>query len=359
MANQRSTHRTPQKPHKKRHVLRNTLLSIAVILGAAAGVVAWEYNKLKPENHFSNLPVVTPKGEQQTETNLPSGVFNVLLIGSDQRPGQKASHTDSMVLVHVDLQDHQYNMLSIPRDTRVYMQGYGYTKLTSVQYIAQSTQGTKEGIVQAVAAVSQLTGVPINYYAETNYWGLQDLVNALGGITMTLPFDVRLTHPWYPEDRGKVYTKGVHYMTGKDVAEVVHERDSVPGTDYGRQLLQQAALAGIAKKAMSPSEITHLPTLAKEMSKFLIATNMSTEDFLSLGLAVKSDFNPNTEIHHYQVPGTSQTMYDDILKNYNSQVVLDTNKLHQIMQDHFVGRIENSPSGQVGSADGTTSSSGQ
>ncbi|WP_067930113.1 LCP family protein [Alicyclobacillus kakegawensis] len=340
------TRRVSGKPRKKkRHILRNTLLSIAVIVGAAAGVGAWEYHKLQPQNHFSNLPVVTPTGESKQSTTLPSGVFNVLLIGSDQRPGEKASHTDSMVLVHVDLQSHQYNMLSIPRDTRVYMQGYGYTKLTSVQYIAQSTHGTKEGILQAVAAVSQLTGVPINYYAETNYWGLQDLVNALGGITMDLPFDVRLTHPWYKQDQGKVYTKGVHTMTGRDVAEVVHERDSLPGTDYGRQRLQQLALAAIAKKAMSPAEIPRLPALAKEMPKFLIATNMSTEDFLSLGLAVKSDFNSSSEIHHYQIPGTNETMYDDILKNYNSEIVLDKTKLHQIIQEHFVGRIDNESSG--------------
>jgi LCP family protein required for cell wall assembly len=345
MANQRPS-RPPGGQRKRRHILRNTLLTIAVILGAVAGVGFYEYRKLQPTNHFKNLPSIGPTNTTQ-QANLPSGVFNVLLIGSDQRPGEKASHSDSIVLVHVDLTDHQYNMLSIPRDTRVYMDGYGYTKLTSVQYIAQSAHGTKEGIVQAVAAVSKLTGVPINYYAETNYWGLQDLVNALGGITMNLPFNVRLTHPWYKEDKGKVYTKGEHYMTGRDVVEVVHERDSLPNIDYSRQLLQQMALAAIAKKAMSPAEIPRLPALSKEMPKFLIATNMSTEDFLSLGLGVKADFNPSTQIHHYQVPGASQTMYDDILKNYNSEVVLDTNKLHQIIEQHFVGRIEDQTSPQM------------
>ncbi|WP_081841239.1 LCP family protein [Alicyclobacillus macrosporangiidus] len=42
--------------------------------------------------------------------------------------------------------------------------------------------GESAGIQATLQAVSDLTGVAINYYAETDYWGLQDIVDAVGGI---------------------------------------------------------------------------------------------------------------------------------------------------------------------------------
>ncbi|WP_274399808.1 LCP family protein [Sporolactobacillus sp. CQH2019] len=321
-----------RKSKKRRRILRYSLLALALLLAAGIGFGFYKYNQLKPTNHFSHLK---PIGKTTSKYKQKSGTFNVLLIGSDARKGDTLSHTDSMVLIHADLTNHTYNMLSIPRDTRVQMQGYGYTKLTSVQYISQVNHGVKQGIVDAVTSISNLTGVPINYYAETNYWGLQYMVDAIGGINMTLPFKVTLTHPWYPEDKGKTFTAGTHFLSGKMVTEITHERYSVPGTDYGRQQLQQAALIGIARKVMSPSNVTKLPALSGSVSKFLVASNMTTDDMVSIGLGVKGDFHPEQQIKYRQVKGTSVTMYDDVLQANNSQVVLDPGQLKNVIKNYF------------------------
>ncbi|MFD2617494.1 LCP family protein [Terrilactibacillus laevilacticus] len=331
-----------KKVRKKRHkILRYTLLTLVVLLIGGTAFGFYEYNKLKPTNHFSHLkPIGEPtkksinNNSQLSHYKEKAGVFNVLLIGSDARKGSSLGHTDSMVLIHANLNNHTYNMMSIPRDTRV-KSDYGYTKLTSVQYISQAKKGTKQGIIDAVKAVSNLTGVPIHYYAETNYWGLQDMVNVLGGIDMNLPFKVTLTHPWYKENKGKTFEAGTHSVNGKMVTELVHERYSLPGTDYGRQQLQQAALIGIAKKVMHPSNITKLPALSRSMSKFLIATNMTNEDMVSIGLGVKNDFHPEEQIKYRQVKGTGKTMYDDILKANNSQIILNDQQLKDIVKKYF------------------------
>lgn len=323
--------RTIYRKTKKRHRgLRYTLLVLAILLVAATAFGAYEYYKLNPQHHFSNLKAIGGSNGK-----LKAGVFNMLLIGTDARKGDPAGHTDSMVLIHADLNNHTYDMLSIPRDTRVYMQGYGYTKLTSVQYISQVNHGTQQGIIDAVASVSNLTGVPINYYAETNYWGLQYMVDAIGGINMNLPFNVTLTHPWYAEDRGMSFTAGTHALSGKMVTEIVHERYSLPGTDYGRQQLQEAALIGIAQKVMQPTNITKLPALSGSLSKFLIATNMSQEDMISLGLSAKSNFHPQQQIHYRQVKGTDTVMYDDILKANNDEIILDPVQLKTVIKNYF------------------------
>ncbi|GGE27482.1 transcriptional regulator [Pullulanibacillus camelliae] len=326
-------------------------LSLCTIL---FGLGFYEYYHIQPEHHFKHPPTISSDqviadsdsdsaSEDQEKIkaanalrNIPKlkeNVLNILLIGSDERKGQHAGHSDSMILLHADLNKHQYNTVSIPRDTRVYLAGYGYTKLTSVQYIKQATSGSKAGIEAAVSSIMQLTGVPINYYVETNYEGLQSMVEALGTVDVDVPFDVKLTHPWYKENKDKIIKKGTQTLDGKMITELVHERYSLKRVDFDRQLLQEKVLVAIAKAALQPSNFTDLPHLVSTTSNFLIGTNMSNTDILSLGLAVKS-LNPNKDIHYYQLTGHSETLYDDILKSNNSQLILDQDNLQQVMT-HF------------------------
>ncbi|PGV53413.1 LCP family protein [Bacillus sp. AFS037270] len=319
---------------RKWKIVGFSVLSIFVLGIAALG---YEYYQLQPKNHFSTVPVVGAKkassssnsstAEEKVEVKTP--VFNVLLIGSDQRKGQKIGHTDSMILIHVDLNKNKYQAVSIPRDTRVHLDGYGYTKLTSVQYIKQATQGPQKGVEAAVTAVSQFMGVPINYYVETNYSGFQSMVNALGGIEMDVPFDVKLTHPWYAENKNKLISAGTYSFDGKMVTEVVHERYSLKNGEYGRQQLQEEALKGIAKTALSPSNITKLPDLVKTIPQFILATNMSTSDMLSLGLSAKN-FDPKTQLVYQQIRGEGKKLYDDILKANNYQIVISQDQVKDI-----------------------------
>ncbi|MBT2658619.1 LCP family protein [Bacillus sp. ISL-18] len=316
---------------KKWKILGFSILGIFVLGIAAFG---YEFYQLQPENHFSTVPVVGAKSTSSSTTKdenveVKTPIFNVLLIGSDQRKGDKLGHTDSMVLIHVDLNKNQYHAVSIPRDTRVHLDGYGYTKLTSVQYIKQATIGSQKGIEAAVAAVSEFMGVPINYYVETNYWGFQSMVDAIGGIKMDVPFDVKLTHPWYSENKNKLISAGTYSFDGKMVTEVVHERYSLKNGEYGRQQLQEEALKGIAKKALKPSNITKLPALVKTIPDFIVATNMSTSDMLSLGLSAK-DFDPDKQLVYRQIRGEGKKLYDDILKANNYQIVISQQQVKDI-----------------------------
>jgi LCP family protein required for cell wall assembly len=328
---------TPKHKRKLKRKWKITGFSLLGILVLGLAVLAIEYTQLLPKNHFKSLPVIGSSNEndltaQAKEVKEP--VFNVLIMGSDQRKNDKVGHSDSMILVHVDLNQKKFQAVSIPRDTRVYLEGYGYTKLTSVQYVKQTEKGTKHGIEAAVSAVSDLTGVPINYYVETNYWGLQSLVDAIGGINMNVPFKVKLTHPWYRENKNKVISAGTHSFDGKMVTEVVHERDSLPDGEFSRQKMQEEALKGIAKKSLSPANIGKLPPLVKSIPDFIIGTNMSTSDMLSMGLAVK-DVNLDKQLQYHQLPGEGKTMYDDVLKARNWQFVMDPDQIKEIMSQYF------------------------
>ncbi len=116
--NDKQTSRMMIRKHKKRrHFFRRFILILAVLIAAGTTVAAFEMHRLNPLNHFNNLKTV---GGDPSEVKQKAGAFNVLLIGNDERKkNSTASHTDSMVLIHVNLNKHTYNLLSIPRDTRV------------------------------------------------------------------------------------------------------------------------------------------------------------------------------------------------------------------------------------------------
>ncbi|MED3560989.1 LCP family protein [Bacillus xiapuensis] len=314
--------RKRKKKRSKWKIVSYSLLGIIIVAIAAVG---YEYYQLQPKNHFKNIPVVNAgKTEQKTNSENPS--FNILFMGSDTRPGEKIGHSDTMMLAHVDLGKNQINAISIPRDTRVHLDGYGYTKLTSVQYILQATKGPKQGMEGAVKAITDLTGVPINYYVETNFTGLQSMIDTMGGINMYVPTDVKVGN--------EVITAGPHFLDGKTVLALSRERHSLANGDYGRQQLQLEALKGISKEALKPSNVSKLPTLVQSVSKYMIGTNMSTSDMVSLGLAMK-DFDPNKQLKYKQVYGVGQTMYDDVLKANNSQIVIDQQKMKSLIAEYF------------------------
>jgi LCP family protein required for cell wall assembly len=305
-----------------------SLLGILILAVAAVG---YEYNQLQPKNHFKTVPVVnsgaTGKTDQkETPSNANTTAFNVLVMGSDARPGQTLGHTDTILLAHIDLSNNKISAVSIPRDTRVHLDGYGYTKLTSVQYIMQANKGTKQGVEEAVKAISRLTGVPINYYVETNFEGFQSMVDALGGIQMNVPMDVNIG--------SQAIKAGTHSFKGETVLSLVRERHSLANGDYGRQQLQLEALKGIGKEALSPSNITKLPSLVSSVSNFIIATNMSTSDMVSLGLAMK-DIDPNNQLSYQQLHGVGQSLYDDVLKANNSQIVIDQQQMQSLIDQFF------------------------
>ena len=317
-----------KKKKSKWKVIGFSFLGILILAAAAIG---YEYYHLQPENHFKDVPVVSTgktdsQNTDQEKTNQENPSFNILIMGSDQRPGQKIGHSDTMMLMHVDLGTKQVNAVSIPRDTRIHLDGYGYTKLTSVQYILQANHGPKKGIEEAVGTISEFTGVPINYYVENNFEGLQAMIDAVGGIEMNVTQTEKIGT--------QVIEPGTHFFDGATALAVTRERHSVANGDYGRQQMQLEALKGIAKAALSPSKLSKLPSLVNSTSQYMIATNMSTSDMVSLGLAMK-DIDPNKQLNYQQLKGTGRTMHDDILKANNSQIVIDPEELKSTIAQYF------------------------
>ena len=91
-----------------------------------------------------------------------------------------------MLLVRFDPQNKKLSVLSIPRDTRTYVEGRGLVKINEANYYGGPASSAK-------SVSGLLGGVGIDRYVTVNIQGIKSLVDALGGITMNVPKDMKYT----------------------------------------------------------------------------------------------------------------------------------------------------------------------
>jgi LCP family protein required for cell wall assembly len=157
---------------------------------------------------------------------LPStGTFFILVIGSDARPGQSPSATrgDSLHIVGVNPAKGAISILGIPRDSYVPIPGVGTRKIN---------EALLHGPDLMVKTVEQLTGVAIDGYVLTGFAGFQELVNAVGGIGVNVPYAM---HDPYSHAN---FRPGMTHMLGRNALAFSRDRHDVPGGDFGRSMNQ-------------------------------------------------------------------------------------------------------------------------
>ena len=102
--------------------------------------------------------------------------INVLLMGVDERGGDKG-RSDTMILLNYDALSGRLHLLSVPRDTRVRLPKYGYQKINAAYPL-----GGRDLVKQAV---SELTGLHVDYYLKVNFDGFSKVVDALNAWILT------------------------------------------------------------------------------------------------------------------------------------------------------------------------------
>ncbi len=201
--------------------------------------------------------------------------INILVLGIDNSghphsgavlpPEALAGNSDTMLLVRIVPETHQINVLSIPRDTLV-QTPTGIDKINDA-----NMQG---GATQAVQTVSQLLdGTPIDRYIRLDTEGFIHLVDALGGVAITVP------KPMDYVDRTQHLSihlaAGLQTLNGQHLQEYVRFRHDEWG-DIGRVQRQQDVLKAIAWTLVQPATLGKLPALLH-----VIQSNVDTD--LSLG----------------------------------------------------------------------------
>jgi polyisoprenyl-teichoic acid--peptidoglycan teichoic acid transferase len=213
---------------------------------------------------------------------LPFGAQRVVLLGSDARAGE-ASRSDTIVVAKAG-----EGMLAVPRDTLVEIPGLGEDKINA----AFATGGPE----LTVKTLENLTGLPINNYVVVHFDGVEDIVNALGGVTLEVEQSIEVGI----EGRRVFIPAGTQTLNGIEALAYVRFRDT-PTADIGRIGRQQGFLQELAKEATSPAKLPRLPATARAVWRN-IDTNMNPLE--ATRFAIRMRLTGSTEAEIY--PGTPQ-----------------------------------------------------
>lgn len=203
--------------------------------------------------YFDSMLQRTPALAASSQ-NADTPGTNWLLVGSDSREGLDESQreqlsagdasgkrTDSMMLVHVPASGGEPAMISLPRDSLVSVPGQGREKLNSAY-----SQGGSQLLAQTV---EQNTGVHVDHYAEIGLGGFSGLVDAVGGV------NVSLDDPIHDKDAGINLEAGPQDMDGPTALGFVRARHDVKGGDLGRAANQRKVLGALVDQTMSPATL--------------------------------------------------------------------------------------------------------
>lgn len=254
--------------------------------------------------------------DQTTGPDVEAGEpVNILLLGIDARPGEVNARSDTMMLACVDPAKKKVALISIPRDSRVYVPG-------SVDKIngANAVGGPRE----ACRAVERLMGVDVDYYVLTNFSGFSKCIDILGGVTLDV--EKRM----YKPSEGINLRPGVQHLDGKAALAYVRFRGDALG-DIGRTERQQKFLTAFASELLKSKNILKLPSLIPELKKN-IKTNMGLKTMLALA-GTASSFKPESLICQ-TLPGY---FFDDP-DNGLSYWIVDKTKIDGMIASLFAGR---------------------
>jgi LCP family protein required for cell wall assembly len=183
----------------------------------------------------------------------------------------EGTRTDTMMLIRVDGVKKKVSLVSIPRDSKVYLAGNrGIDKINAAHAIG--------GPDLAVNTVQDSFGIPIDNFMVINFRGVRELVDAVGGI------DVHIDKPMRYTDRTARlfinFEPGQHHLDGKQAEEFLRFRHDQLG-DIGRIRRQQQFIAALAKKMRDPAILFRVPQLVSIASKY-IETDMSVNELAGL-----------------------------------------------------------------------------
>jgi LCP family protein required for cell wall assembly len=255
--------------------------SVAGYLSVSSGVAA--ANKRLPANTTSVL--------KKQNSLIFSSSTNILLLGTDHSTNGQAGrssdqHSDSMLLLHTDPSRHRLVYLSIPRDLRASIPGYGDQKINAAMQLG----GPKLAVETADALFG--AGLQINHVVVVDMGAFVSLIDAVGGIDINVPenilsdkFDCPYTASRCQSWHGWRFHKGVQHMDGHRA--LIYSRIRVNqlnpyDSDISRGAHQQQVLQAAMNKLASVGTFFRLPFSGGDLMKPL-STDLSTMQFVQLG----------------------------------------------------------------------------
>lgn len=228
----------------------------------------------------------------------------ILILGSDALSGPTRARSDTMMLARLDGANRTVSLLSIPRDSRVPVQGHGLDKISHANAYG--------GPALAIKTVKDYTGLPVNHYLELDFTGFAAIVDAVGGVA--------------------VHVGGAKTLDSEAALAFVRSRAYSDG-DFTRIENQQTFLIAFIRQALASENRFRLPSIAQR-----VADNMTTDMSILRLLVMASEFRDLTDgdITRATMPGSTATI------NGVSYVIPDEAKARVLFEQFRAGMLPES-----------------
>ncbi|MEN6348167.1 MAG: LCP family protein [Syntrophomonas sp.] len=291
---------------------------------------------------FHRLLPASAEDAQAQDFLIEGKRTNILVLGVDARPGQDNVHSrsDTMLLVSLDPSLKKVAIVSIPRDTRVKING-NTDKINSANVYGGPELATK--------LVSEIMSVKVDYYVEMDFTGFKNIIDTLGGV------DINVPQRMYKPSEDIDLQPGQQRLNGRQALGFVRFRDYTYG-DIGRTEAQQQFLKALSREVLQAKTVTRLPSLVNELHQ-CIYTNIPIGDMLKL-TAWAPAFNADG-ISAQTLPGTFYEERDAYGELTASFWVVDQKLASQVLDALFAGQTLDVVEGSSGPSSSKTQTSTQ
>ena len=269
----------------KRRTGRWILLSLTVLVLAGAGTAYWLYSGI--DGNIKGVDIDKAIGDNRPE-KLPTSGQNILILGSDSRAGANAklktgnvsgARSDTALVMHIPEGRTKAVAVSIPRDTlvtRPTCTKSNGSSVASAKRVMFNSIYSQVGPACVVKTVEEMSGVRMDHYVEVDFAGFKDLVDAIGGVTVTVDQDIHDT------SSGLDLTKGTHRLNGTQSLEFVRTRHGIgDGSDLGRIGLQQKFMLALLTE-IQKQDLLGSPVKAYKIADQLTAALTTDSELASL-----------------------------------------------------------------------------
>lgn len=258
-------------------------------LAGGAGALATPEQTPTPRASSDRFSDDAPAGPTPTASPTPYPEWNgedpihILLLGVDTRPSETtAGRSDSIIVVRIDPEEKRVDMFSIPRDLAVDIPGFSDgVKVNSAFPWGESYDVPGGGPTLVAQTIWHNFGVRIDYFATVDIPGLEEIVDAIGGVVV----DVKapLKDDQYPTDdygyQRIYFPAGLQKLNGEEAVQYARTRHA--DNDFFRSERQQEVLLAIREQAIEGGLITRLPELIARVGD-AVRTDLSPSQVYSL-----------------------------------------------------------------------------
>ncbi|MFC1517140.1 LCP family protein [Candidatus Margulisiibacteriota bacterium] len=202
--------------------------------------------------------------------------MNILIIGVDETGDSQRA--DTIIVANLNPHTRHIGLISIPRDTRVYIPGFGMDKINHSY--------TYGGVALVQQAAASFLKIPIPYFVAINMSGMDKVIDEIGGVEIDV--EKRM---YYIDRAGDLYIDlypGKQKLSGRKAMGYVRFRHD-PSGDIGRAKRQQKFLKAMGQSILKAGLLTKAPFVMKRLGENM-KTNLSSREIVTFALKMKEGY---------------------------------------------------------------------